>query len=229
MPNIKRLIELEQETRLFDFDTFDTLDIRAEGEGDSRKIVGHGTPFNKLSQDLGGFREMFIPGAFTETIQKQDIRSLFNHTPSYILGRNKAGTLSLSEDEKGLYYEVTPPDTSYARDLMVSIGRRDVTGCSIIFRVDGKSGQRWMVDGKETDIRGVMDAMWSDKKHNIERHVLKAELREVGPVTFPAYTQTDVKVRDYLSALKEAGEELDSEAACERAVTSLANLKWKLR
>jgi len=194
---------LIQEARVFDFDK---LEIRTSGENEPKKIVGHAAVFGKLSEDLGGFRETFEPGSFVDTIKKDDIRSLFNHMPSYILGRNKAGTLLIEEDEKGAYYEVTPPDTRYSRDLMVSIERGDVSQCSIIFVVDGKAGERWLVDGAEVKAMDAFMAMWDGKKHSIERHILKARLFDVGPVTFPAYPQTSVKVRDYLAATNESEE-----------------------
>lgn len=201
--------EIGPETRVFDFDT---LEIRAAENGKSKLIRGHAAVYNKLSEDLGGFKELFEPGAFKDTIVRDDIRSLFNHTPSYILGRNKAKTLTVEEDEKGVYYEVTPPDTRYANDLMVSIERGDISQCSIIFNVDGKAGEKWLVDGAQVDPVDAFVAMWDDKKHKIERHILKARLYDVGPVTFPVYPQTDVKVRDYLSALKEeAAAKLDKQ------------------
>jgi hypothetical protein len=184
----------KQELRAIDFDE---LEVRTD-EKSVKIIRGHGAVYNKLSVDLGGFREMFDPGAFTETISKDDIRSLRDHTPSFILGRNKAGTLTLREDVKGVYYEVIPPDTSYARDLMVSIERRDVTGGSIIFNV-AENGERWVVDGEEVEPMAAFMAMWSEKKRKIERHVTKARLYDIGPVTFPAYPQTDVKVRSLLA------------------------------
>lgn len=185
---------------------FDTLEVRAvEGTG-QKMIRGHGAVYNKLSVDLGGFRELFLPGAFTDSIKSDDIVSLRDHIPSYILARNRAGTLTLSEDDKGVFYEVSPPDTTYARDLMVSIERRDVTGGSIIFRTDGKKSERWLVDGKEADALSAFMAMWDGAKHKIERHIAKAKLYDIGPVTFPAYPQTDVKVRAMLAVAQTSPE-----------------------
>jgi len=174
----------------------DKLEVRAaEGEDAPKKIIGHGAVYNKLSVDLGGFKELFEPGTFAESIKRDDIRSLRDHTPTYILGRTKAGTLELKEDERGVYYEVVVPETSYADDLLISIERGDVTGCSIMFQVDGEKGERWFLEGKEVDAIDAFMAMWDEKKHKIERHVNKARLYDIGPVTFPAYPQTDVKAR----------------------------------
>jgi len=211
---------------------FDALEVRAAVDGGERLIRGHGAVYDKLSVDLGGFREKFLPGAFTETIAKDDIRSLRDHQPSMILGRNKAGTLTLTEDDKGVYYEVKPPDASYARDLLVSIERRDVTGGSIIFQVD-KDGERWAVDGKEVEAMDAFMAMFDgEKNHKIERSIVKARLFDIGPVTFPAYPQTDVKVRSMLEAAKEKilAADLDRRGAPEKGrIGGLEIARWRIR
>jgi len=156
----------------------DTIEVRADDD-EKPKIRGHAAVFDKLSDDLGGFREKISPGAFSKTIKKDDIRALFNHDPNYILGRNKAGTLTLEEDEKGLYFEIDPPDTSYARDLLVSIDRGDISQCSFAFMVDGKKGEKWDYPEGQLPIR-TLDLL---------------KLYDTSPVTYPAYPQTDVKVR----------------------------------
>jgi HK97 family phage prohead protease len=199
--------EIGPEIRAFDFDI---LEIRAASKDEGKKIRGHAAVFDKLSEDFGGFRETIDVGAFTDAIKRDDVRALVNHVPTYILGRNKAGTLALSEDEKGLAIEISPPDTQYARDLMVSIERRDISQMSFAFNIDGKAGEKWEVDGAEVKPVEAFMAMFDGKKHDIRRHVVKVRLYDVSPVTFPAYPTTDVKVRDYLEALKEeAKAELD--------------------
>lgn len=198
----REMEEMEEEARgILPFD-FDSLEVR-EGEGGEKKIVGHGAVYNRLSVDLGGFRELFLSGAFTKSLEKDDIRSLRDHVPSYILGRNRSGTLRLSEDSQGVFYEVKPPDTTYARDLIVSISRGDVTGGSIIFKVNGRNAQHWFVDNQEVEIVDAFMAMFDEQKHDIQRRVVEASLADIGPVTFPAYPQTDVKVRSLIAAARE--------------------------
>ncbi|HXG36530.1 MAG TPA: HK97 family phage prohead protease [Dehalococcoidia bacterium] len=158
---------------------YELIEIRAERAADGRpeKISGHAAVFNKLSEPIGwwGFRERVKPGAFKKTIKEQDIRALFNHNPDYVLGRNRSGTLTLREDKIGLYFEAEPPDTTWARDLMVSIERGDIDQASFSFRV---INERWMVvDGEDV------------------RELLEVKLGDVSPVTFPAYPQTDVQAR----------------------------------
>lgn len=148
------------------------------------KVAGYVATFNKWSEDLGGFREQVRPGAFTKSIAKDDIRSLFNHDPNYVIGRTKADTLTLEEDAKGLKFEAVPPDTQWARDLMVSIDRGDISGCSFSFRT-------------------IKDD-WNENM--TERALIECQVADGGPVTFPAYPSTSVSVR----ALARAGINTDT-------------------
>ena len=153
------------------------IELRVEGDDESKKITGHAAVFGKWSEDLGGFREKIREGAFSKTIKEADVRALFNHDPNFVLGRNKAGTLSLEEDKKGLAISIDPPDTQWARDLTTSIERGDITQMSFGFRT---VKDQWTTpqDGKEN-----------------QRELLEVELFDVSPVTFPAYPQTDVGMR----------------------------------
>ncbi len=165
--------------------SWNTAELRAEPPegGGLPVIVGRAAVFDALSEDLGGFRERVAPGAFAATIAEDDIRALINHSPDYVLGRNRAGTLKLAEDGEGLSVRITPPDTSYARDLAASIGRGDMSGMSFGFRT---ITDEWNMEDGET-----------------VRTLKAVRLFDVSAVTFPAYPQTDVAVRA-LTAFREA-------------------------
>ena len=156
----------------------DVTELRVQPEGESAVIEGHAAIFDSLSQDLGfmfPFKERINKGAFKSSLEKDDIRALWNHDANYVLGRNKAGTLELTETNKGLRVRIHPPDTQWARDLTESIRRGDVTQMSFGFVVEKET---WSVEGKE-DIRTLE----------------QVKLYDVSPVTFPAYLDTDVGVR----------------------------------
>jgi HK97 family phage prohead protease len=178
---------------------FYQAEIRLVEEGSQAKIIGYGAVFNQVSEDLGGFREIVRPGAFAQAIRDDDVRALFNHDPSAVLGRNRAGTLKLVEDDLGLRYEIIPPDTQMARDLLVSLKRGDVNQSSFGFTVENES---WQPAGGEQDLP--------------IRLLHRVKLFDVSPVTFPAYPTTSVAVRDHLAAIKEKQDILLSRAA-ERA------------
>ena len=82
------------------------IETRDNNGSKSRIMRGYAAKFNTLSDDLGGFRERIAPGAFTRTINEDDIRALWNHNSDMPLGRSctktKKSTLRLSEDSIGL-------------------------------------------------------------------------------------------------------------------------------
>jgi len=146
---------------------------------DGGLIRGLAIPFGSLSEDLGGFRELFEPSAVDRTLQEQiDVRAFTDHamTTRTILGRVKAGTLRLLKRADGLQVEIDAPDTTIGRDTLTSVKRGDVTGMSISFYV--------MPGGERFERRG--DAM--------TRIVSDARIVEVSLVPFPAYEDTDATV-----------------------------------
>lgn len=151
----------------------------AAKDGEPRRMVGHAAVFGEVADIGGWFREQIAPGAFTASIQADDIRALFNHDPNYVLGRNTAKTLTLSEDETGLRVEIDPPDTQFARDLAVSMARGDITQMSFAFEVLDEEWQR----GEDTELD--------------LRTLKKVRLYDVSPVTFPAYEGTDIALRSH--------------------------------
>jgi HK97 family phage prohead protease len=152
------------------------VELRLEERGDKPPLlVGYAAVFGKKSLDLGGFTEEVAPGAFRNTIATDDIVGLVDHEPPRIIGRTSAGTLRLSEDAEGLRMEIDLPDTTIGRDLRENVRRGDIKGASFGFNTISDDWR--MQDGKP------------------HRTLLEAKLRDVGPVTFPAYPDTQVAVR----------------------------------
>ena len=173
--------------------------IIEEREDSRRHLVGHAAVFDS-EFDAGWMIETIASGAFKKSIKRDDIRALWNHNADYPLGRNKAGTLKLKEDEKGLLVDISPPDTQWARDLTISIERGDISQMSFGFEVDA---EEW--------IRG--------EKDQPDRRILRQiRLWDVSPVTFPAYQDTDIAVRSH-----EAWKSLQS------IPPEIASVPWKSR
>ena len=153
-----------QEKRYFEIDT------RVDQQEGKDVVIGHASVFNSLSEDLGGFREKIMPGAFDDVLTN-DTRAYFNHDPNLILGRVSAGTLRLSVDEKGLRYELDVPNTTAGRDLKENMRLGNITQSSFAFTI-GKNGDSWERNEDGTDVRII---------NKVNR------LYDVSPVSLPAY------------------------------------------
>lgn len=182
-----------------EYRTLPMTELRAEDNDGKKTICGHAAVFDSWSETLGGFfpfKEKVRAGAFQKSIEKDDIRALFNHDSNHVLGRNRAGTLELGEDEKGLFVRIMPPDTQWARDLQVSIARGDISQMSFGFIVEKDE--------------------WTSENGMDIRELVEVKLFDVSPVTFPAYTQTDVGVRAYESYKSEQRQRAEQEAETAR-------------
>ena len=158
-----------QETRFFDVET------RIDSKEGKDVVVGHAAVFNSLSEDLGGFREIIMPGAFDD-ILGDDTRAYFNHDPNFLLGRVSAGTLRLSVDDKGLRYELDIPKTTAGQDLKENLRNGNITQSSFAFTLPSENGDTWERDADGKDIRMInkIDRLW-----------------DVSPVSLPAYTSAN--------------------------------------
>jgi hypothetical protein len=174
------------------------------------RIAGHAAVFNTLSEMLWGFRETIAPGAFRDAIDRSDVRALVNHDSNYILGRKKNGTLKLWEDERGLAIDIDPPPTQWANDLLVSISRGDIDQMSFGFTVG--------------------EDRWEEVDGETRRTILRVdELYDVSPVTFPAYPETDVALRErFAQQIEKLRESNAGPAASAERGCSLEVFKRKL-
>lgn len=144
-------------------------------EQDERVIEGYFALYESETELYEGVYEIISRGAFAETLNK-DIRALWNHDTTKVLGRIGNGTLELKEDEKGLFARFKLPNTSYADDLLELVKSGYVNQASFGFYINDEkieelaSGYfRWRIN--------------------------KIDLFEVSVVTFPAYENTSVSAR----------------------------------
>jgi len=153
-----------------------TEGVELREEGNTMTAIGYASVFNRLSQNLGGFVERVAQGTFAKTIQEADVRALFNHDADQVLGRSKSGTLRMQEDEKGLRYEIDLPNTQLGRDLAALLERGDISGSSFGFT--------------------TISDEWGETEDGYPlRTLTEVKLRDVSPVTFPAYTSSEASLR----------------------------------
>jgi HK97 family phage prohead protease len=144
------------------------LEIRARG----RKLEGYAATFG-VEAKLPGFTEVLSPGAFAASL-RNDIVALMDHDTTKMLARTRSKTLRLSEDSKGLAFDLDIPSTTTGNDVLALAERGDLGGMSFGFTV-GKDGEHW--DGSKRTLRAI-------------------DLREISVVSaWPAYEGTVVTAR----------------------------------
>jgi uncharacterized protein len=145
------------------------FEVREDAEG--MTFEGYAAIFDSPSEPLP-FIERIKRGAFNRSLTKarNDIKLLWNHDTSAVLGSTRAGTLKLVEDNRGLKVTATLPNTTLGRDAAVLLKRGDVDSMSFGFSVPS-GGDDWNEDGSERVLKSV-------------------RLHEVSIVAFPAYTST---------------------------------------
>lgn len=146
-------------------------------EEDGKKFIsGYFAVFNSNYQIWDGATESIDPHAFDETLGN-DVRALIDHQTHLVLGRNKAGTLTLRIDSRGLWGDVEiNEDDQDAMNLYARVQRGDVDQCSFGFDIQEEKFEE-REDG------------------SVHWKILKVDLYEVSVCTFPAYEDTSVSAR----------------------------------
>lgn len=151
--------------------------FRTRDDGDDLIIEGYFAVFDSPYVLWDGATEIVKPGAFAGCLSG-DIRALIDHDTRLVLGRTKAGTLTLREDARGLYGTIKiNRDDADAMSLYARVQRGDVDQCSFGFDIEEET----FVD------LGGGQCRWEINKVN--------PLYEVSVVTYPAYEETAVKAR----------------------------------
>ena len=131
--------------------------------------------FNSEYEMWPGAVESIADSAF-EGALADDIRCLIDHETRLVLGRNRAGTLTLKTDSRGLWGEVRiNPNDQDAVNLYERVKRGDVDQCSFGFE--------------------ILDEEFVDRGDSVKWIIKKVKLYEVSVVTFPAYEETSVSAR----------------------------------
>lgn len=143
--------------------------LRASG----RTLTGYAAVFGTETR-MGSFTERIAPGAFSKSLASgRDILALLDHRADVLLGRTASGTLKLTEDAKGLRFDLELPDTQAGRDLVALAERGDLGGMSFGFIAE--------------------DEAWTGNT----RELRQVDLREVSVIqAVPAYQQTEISLRN---------------------------------
>lgn len=150
-----------------------------EAEGEAPHISGYFVRFGDVYQIAPDMSESIAPGAFTRTLHENpDVRALVNHDTTLVLGRTKAGTLTLREDESGLFGDVTINTKDQdALNLYERVKRGDVDQCSFGF----------FIRAEDYEVSPEGNYHWT---------IRDVDLFEVSACTFPAYEGTSISARE---------------------------------
>lgn len=153
------------------------VDFQTRSEEDGPIIEGYFAVFNSDYVLWPGAAEQVAPGAFASSLGVHDIRALVDHESRLVLGRTGSGTLTLREDDRGLYgvIKINEADSD-AMNLYARVQRGDVSQCSFGF--------------------DILDEEYIQNPDGSCRWILRdVRLYEVSVVTFPAYEETSVSAR----------------------------------
>jgi HK97 family phage prohead protease len=149
------------------------LELREEG--DQKYFEGYAFKFGVLA-DMGWFTEEIAVGA-ADDVMNDDVRGLFNHEPNLVLGRTKAGTMTMHIDTVGLRYQIkyNPDDPDHV-SLYQKVKRGDVSQSSFAFR--------------------IKDDKWETRNGKDHRTLIKFQrLIDLSPVTYAAYPDATIAAR----------------------------------
>lgn len=150
-----------------------TTEIQAEG--DTVSVAGYAAVFGEETNVGGMFTEVIERGAFVDAIGRDDVVFLINHD-GLPLARSRAGTLKLTEDDRGLYMEadLDTSDPDVAR-IVPKMRRGDLDKMSFAFSSERQE--------------------WDDTGEMPRRIIREASLYDVSIVTTPQYNGTEIGLR----------------------------------
>lgn len=157
--------------------TIEHRHVAAEVRARGRRLEGYAATFGTEARIGDRFFETIRAGAFAASLRSgKDTLALIDHDPGRVLARTRSGTLRLSEDTRGLAFDIDLPDTSAGRDVLALAERGDLGGMSFGFAA---TDENWTGDKRE--LRGI-------------------DLFEVSVVlAWPAYEGTTINARSRLA------------------------------
>lgn len=166
---------------------------REEQDSGDLILSGYFIKFDEETELWPGYFEVIKREGVEKAIKDADIRALFNHDHSLVLGRTGNDTVRLDVDDVGLFGDIIiNKDDPQAVGAYARVQRGDVIGCSFgFFPIK--------INTEERDDGSYLDT------------ILELEIFEVSPCTFPAYPQTEIAARqkDFESQLRANRETLD--------------------
>lgn len=178
---------------------FQLLRTEGDDQNDGLTIEGYGAVFSSVTQIdswEGTFEEEIVPGAFRKSLRERTPKMQFDHGRHPLLGSLPLGRwTNAEEDARGLLVTGRLTDNWLTQPFRDAIAAGAVEGMSFRFEV---VREQWFdKDGKRLKDEELADLLWrgSGDRGPIRRKLVEVKVSEVGPVTWPAYEDTEVGVR----------------------------------
>ena len=152
-------------------------EFKTRAKEDKKIIEGYFVVYNERTELWDGVFEEISDKALLKSLQKNDVRCLFNHDANIVLGRTGNNTLQLKSDEYGLFgtLEINEND-SEALNIYHRIVRGDINACSFGFYP-------------------TRETRHEDEDGSVRYVIEEGDILEVSPVAFPAYPTTEIAAR----------------------------------
>lgn len=187
---------------------FITVEMRAK---DDMVVEGRAIVYDSET-DLGYFRETIARGASTEALKTCDAFLLFNHDPNQPLARIKNGTLSASEDDKGVTIVADLSKSSLGPGIYTNVKSGLIDKMSFAFNIEE---EKWVHsdDKTKTDLRIITKLR---------------TIYDFSPVTYPAYQSTELQARSaksiyesHRASMEKPGTSMDADKHVEPALDAM--------
>jgi HK97 family phage prohead protease len=177
------------------------FEMRATDNPDGLTLEGYAAVFDsptRIDSWEGCFDETIARGAFKKSLSERMPVLQFDHGRHPMVGSIPLGSFDVvREDKEGLYVRASLHDNWLVQPVRDAIRSQSVSGMSFRFEVvkdEWRDFQGTVI--KPQDVaRHLYSSDPNDPKSILSRTLREVKVPELGPVVFPAYTDTSVSVR----------------------------------
>lgn len=167
--------------------------------GDGLSLNGYAAVYDTptlIDSWEGTFLEQIKRGAFSKTIRENTPVLQFDHGRHPLIGSIPIGTIkSLKEDDHGLAVSARMSSNWLTEPIREAIAEQSIKGMSFRFEV---IKDEWRdTNGKLiSNLEELQKLLWdAGDRGPLQRTLKEVRLHELGPVVWPAYSQTEVSLR----------------------------------